>query len=547
MTRSAGIGVEAPATDSRVLSVDNLTVALPEGGDREFAVSGISFQAEAGETICLVGESGSGKSVIAQAIMGMLPRELPVASGAVRLQGDILPPQRSPAFNSIRSRRMAMIFQDAAASLDPVQRVGRQLEEILEVHGVPRPERRKQILAMLCSVRLDHPERMFRAYPHQLSGGQAQRIVIAGALLLDPALLIADEPTTAVDSTTQASILELISSLQESRSTSVLFITHDFGVVEQVADRICVMKDGKIVEAGRAAQVLRAPHHPYTRRLLAAANLRDQMPTAKGSSEVLTAENLDLVYRYGSFLNRRHLHAVRSVSLQLKEGQTLAIVGESGSGKSSIARCLLGLEPISGGTVRFRGTDVASLSAREYRRLRARIQVVLQDPYSALNPRQRIRSVISEGPIIHGCPASEARSRTERLLEMTGLPAQAGDRYPHEFSGGQRQRICIARALAVEPEVLIADEAVSALDVSIQAQILDLFRDLQQRLGFALLFITHDLWVAAAISNEILVLKDGEVVESGTVQEVFGNPRSGYTRSLLAAAPRISADRLSAT
>ncbi len=532
--RSAG----SERAGANLLSVDDLTVALPEAGDREFAVSGVSFRIAAGETLCLVGESGSGKTVIADAIMGMLPPQLSIETGIVRLEGEELPPQRAAAFNAIRGRRMAIIFQDAVASLDPVQRVGRQLEEILAVHAVPRPEWRGRIMDMLEAVRLPDPKNIFRAYPHQLSGGQAQRIVIAGALLLNPVLLIADEPTTAVDVTTQAEILKLIGALQRERDASVLFITHDFGVVSEIADRICVMKDGELVESGPAGAILGSPRHAYTRKLLAAAVHSGKKTAGADGRPVLEADRLKLTYRLGNMLERRYVHAVRDISLELREGETLAIVGESGSGKSSVARCLLRLERPDSGTIRFRGKDVTSIAGRELRDLRARIQIVLQDPFSALNPRQKILSAVAEGPIIHGYRRNDAIRRAEHLLRLTGLSKQASDRYPHEFSGGQRQRICIARALAVEPEVLIADEAVSALDVSIRAQILELFRDLQRELGFAMLFITHDLSVAAAISDDILVIKDGAVVESGPVQEVFGRPRSAYTRELLAAAPR---------
>ena len=524
----------------KLLTINDLSVTLPRGGDREYAVSGVSLEIKTGETLCLVGESGSGKTVVADSIMGMLPPQLAVRSGIIELEGRQLPPQRSAAFNTIRGHRMAMIFQDAAGSLDPVQRVGKQLEEILSVHGVPSSEWHERILDMLAAVRLPHPQKMVKTYPHQLSGGQAQRIVIAGALLLDPALLIADEPTTAVDVTTQAEILKLIATLQRERNASVLFITHDFGVVSQIADRICVMNEGKIVESGRARQVLEAPTHHYTRKLLAAATRRASGKAVGDSPAVLSVERVKLTYRLGNFLERRHVRAIRDVSFELHQGKTLAVVGESGSGKSSVARCLLRLENPDAGSIRYRGQDIATMKGNELRNLRSRIQIVLQDPYGALNPRQKIRSAIAEGPVIHGLRRKDAIKRAEHLLELTGLTAQAADRYPHEFSGGQRQRICIARALAVQPEILVADEAVSALDVSIQAQILDLFRNLQKDLGFALLFITHDLSVAAAISNDILVIKDGYLVEGGPVDKVFGNPKTDYTKELLEAAPRFS-------
>ena len=521
-------------------SVRNLTVALPVGGDREFAVKDISFDVSAGETRCLVGESGSGKTVAADSIMGMLPRKLEVRSGEITLEGQKLPKQRSRQFNEIRGRKIAMIFQDAAASLDPVQKVGRQLEEVLAVHGVPKAKWRTKIQDSLEAVRLPDASEIFNAYPHQLSGGQAQRIVIAAALLNNPLLLIADEPTTALDVTTQAEILNLIAALQNERNMAVLFITHDFGVVSQIADSICVMKDGEIVEAGEAANILDSPRHPYTRRLLDAADYSGVRNFAGSSSPLLKAEAISLTYKRGNFLNRNRISAVRGVSLEVRQGKTVAIVGESGSGKSSVAKCLLRLEEVDSGRITYRGTDITQIGGRALQDVRSKIQVVLQDPFSALNPRQTVRSAIAEGPIIHGSNRSEANERVDRLLELTGLSASAADRYPHEFSGGQRQRICIARALAVVPELLIADEAVSALDVSIQAQILDLFRDLQNRLGFALLFITHDLWIARAVSDDVLVMKNGEVVESGSMNEVYGNPKSSYSRELLAAAPRFS-------
>ncbi|WP_338014608.1 ABC transporter ATP-binding protein [Rhodophyticola sp. CCM32] len=485
----------------------------------------------------MVGESGSGKSVIGQAILGMLPHALPVTGGRVVFQGAALPPQRDPAYRALRSAGMAMIFQDAGASLNPVKRVGRQLEEILQVHGVAASERRARVLDMLAAVRLPEPARIFAAYPHQLSGGQAQRVVIAGALLLNPALLIADEPTTALDVTTQAEILELIATLKAERGASTLFITHDFGVVAEIADRVAVMKDGEIVEAGPATDVLEHPQHPYTQRLIAASRPVEGAHSDPSGPSLLEAEGLYLTYRSGPLFNRRVTRAVRDVSLSLAPGRTLAVVGESGSGKSSLARCLLRLEEVEQGEIRFRGQDITHIRGADLRALRRSVQVVLQDPYSALNPRQTIRSAIAEGPIIHGTPVGEAHRQAEDLLELTGLTAQSADRYPHEFSGGQRQRICIARALALKPALLIADEAVSALDVSIQAQILDLFRDMQTRFGFAMVFITHDLRVARAISDEILVMQQGRVVERGAIGQVFDHPAHPYTRTLLEAAP----------
>ncbi|WP_281984839.1 ABC transporter ATP-binding protein [Thalassorhabdomicrobium marinisediminis] len=520
-----------------VLTINGLSVALPSGGDRALAVEGVSLSVAKGETLCLVGESGSGKSVIAQAVMGMLPPQLPITAGSIAFDGAPLPAQRSDAFLRLRSVRMAMIFQDASASLDPLRRVGDQLEEIAEVHGIGRAARKRKVAEILQAVRLPDPAKLARAYPHQLSGGQAQRVVIAAALLLDPELLIADEPTTALDVTTQAEILALIDDLRRERGTAVLFITHDFGVVSDIADRVVVLRQGEIVETGAAKTLLADPQHPYTRTLLAAATARGAPRDTERSDVVMAAQNIHLTYGLGGLFNRREVEAVKDVSLTLHRGRTTAVVGESGSGKSSFARCLLRLEEVTSGTITFEGRDITHLQGAEMQALRKRIQVVLQDPFGALNPRRTIGSAIAEGPIIHGASKAEARAKAEELLDLVGLTPQAFDRHPHEFSGGQRQRICIARALALDPDVLIADESVSALDVSIQAQILDLFRELQARLGFTMLFITHDLRVAAAIADHLLVMQNGRAVEQGDAAEIFANPQQPYTRALLAAAP----------
>lgn len=529
-----------------ILRVDQLSVDLPSGGDRALAVEGIAFSIARGETLCLVGESGSGKSVVAQAIMGMLPSQLPVKEGSIVFDGQSLPPQRDGAFLKLRSVRMAMIFQDASASLDPLQRVGDQLQEVAQVHGIGRTERKKMVADILKAVHLPEPHKIARAYPHQLSGGQAQRVVIAAALLLDPELLIADEPTTALDVTTQAEILALIAELQRERGTAVLFITHDFGVVSDIADRIVVMREGTAVETGEAKSVLKTPQHTYTQKLLAAASTQAAVRDTDASAAVIVAQNISLIYVSGGLFNRREIEAVKDVSLVLHKGRTTAVVGESGSGKSSFARCLLRLEDVTSGTLTFEGRDITCLSGSDLQAVRKRMQVVLQDPFSALNPRRTIGSAITEGPVIHGVSRKDARIKAEELLELVGLTPQAYERHPHEFSGGQRQRICIARALALDPDVLIADEPVSALDVSIQAQVLDLFRDLQDRLGFTMLFITHDLRVAAAIADDLLVMQQGRAIEFGDASQVFANPAQPYTKSLLAAAPGQGLKKLSA-
>lgn len=525
------------AAASPLLVLDGLTVTLPADGDRPEAVSQISLTIGHGETLCLVGESGSGKSVIGQAILGMLPHALPVGAGTISFDGRAMPPQRARAFEAIRSAHIAMIFQDAAASLNPVRTIGAQLAEVLAVHGMPKPARRPRILDVLRDVALQEPERIARSYPHQLSGGQAQRVVIAAALLLEPKLLIADEPTTALDVTTQAEILTLIARLKDEHGLSVLFVTHDFGVVAKIADRVAVMQEGQLVEVGDAHDVLRRPKHPYTQKLIAAVRPEPRQLGGTIDTPILEATNVNLTYRSGFLGNRKALHAVKDVSLRVAEGRTVAVVGESGSGKSSLARCLLRLEETDSGSIRFKGQEISGLAGAPLRRLRQSIQVVLQDPFSALNPRQTIVSAIAEGLIIHGMAKDAARKRATELIELVGLSAQSGGRYPQEFSGGQRQRICIARALALEPELLIADEAVSALDVSIQAQILDLFSDMQRQFGFAIVFITHDLAVARSIADDILVMKSGEIVEQGPADRVFEAPEHPYTRALLAAAP----------
>ena len=523
-----------------VLELRDLTVALPPGADRRLAVEGIGFSVRSNQTFCLVGESGSGKSVTALAALGMLPPTLSVERGEILLEGVPLPPPGSGALERLRGARIGMIFQEPTASLNPVMRVGQQIEDVLRVHGVTgRARRRTRVRELLQAVRLPESDRLRRSYPHQLSGGQCQRIVIAMALALDPVLLIADEPTTALDVTTQAEILRLIAELQAAKGMAVLFITHDFGVVAEIADWIAVMREGAIVETGAKDQVLRRPRHPYTRALLAATPRKGEAAdSSRPEVPVLEAVGLHLSYRLPAGLFRDHrLDAVRDVSLTLRRGQTLGVVGESGSGKTSLARCLLRLEQMDAGRILLHGQDISLVSGAALRAVRKTVQVVLQDPYSALDPRQKTLDAVAEGPRIHGQHPSRARQRARDLLDLVGLPPQAAERYPHEFSGGQRQRICIARALAVEPEVLIADEAVSALDLSIQAQILDLFRSLQEQLGFAMLFITHDLRVAAAICDEIMVMRHGQVVEHRPTDELFGDPRETYTRDLLAAVP----------
>lgn len=526
-----------------MLRLRDLTIALPHGSDRDFAVQDLSLRVGHGECVCLVGESGSGKSITGQALMGMVPPALTRRSGQVEFCGKPLDLDNQSVMQKLRGRDMGMIFQEPTASLDPILRVGAQIGEVLEVHGMTdRAQRRRRMFELLDAVRLPEPERIARSYPHELSGGQAQRIVIAMALAHDPKLIIADEPTTALDVTTQAEILKLLRDLQMAQGSGLLFITHDLGVVADIADHVIVMQEGRAVEEGRTRAFFAQPKHPYSRKLLAAMpqrrNADTPAPASEGPPVVLEAQNLCLTYHKSvGMFKSTPIAAVRDVSLQLRRGQTHGIVGESGSGKSSLVRCMLHLEAFDSGTVRINGEDTAQWGRTLPRALRKRIQIVMQDPFTALNPRQRIGDAIAEAAQIHGLKASAARERARDLLALVEMTPAAYARYPHEFSGGQRQRICIARALAPEPEILIADEAVSALDVSIQAQILKLFRDLQDRLGFAILFVTHDLRVASAICDELTVMRAGRVVEQGPMQQIFDAPGCDYTRELLAAMP----------
>ncbi len=524
-----------------VLALDDLTIALPSSGERRFAVRGVSFAVEPGEILCLVGESGSGKSVIAQAAFGLLPAGLKAVGGALRLEGEDILRAGEPRLRQLRGSRASMIFQEPMTALNPVMRCGAQVDEVLRTHtALGEDERRKRVLAMLARVRIADPERVFAAYPHQLSGGQRQRIMIAMALLLEPALLVADEPTTALDVTTQAQILSLIRDLQRERGTGVLFITHDFGVVSEIADRVAVLQLGELVEIAPMAQVLRQPRHAYTRALIAAVpslTPRERPPPPRAPL-VLRTHDLGKVYDAGGlFSARKSVLAAQGVSIELRRGQALGIVGESGSGKSTVARCVARLIDPSSGEIWLGEDEIARLNPRQLRRHRHRVQIVFQDPYRSLNPRRTAGQSIIEGPMNFGLPRHDALARARELLHLVRLDSRALDRYPHQFSGGQRQRLCIARALAMEPELLIADEAVSALDVSVQAQVLRLLEDIRARLDLSILFITHDLRVAAQVCDSVAVMEHGRIVESGPLGAVYAAPRHDYTRALLAAAP----------
>ena len=531
-----------------ILEVKNLTIALPSGGDRATAVRNVSFSVGRGEIVCLVGESGSGKSVIAQGVMGLLPKNLPVTSGQILLQGEDITHAPLSRLRELRATRMSMIFQEPMTALNPVMTCGDQIDEVLSQHTqLSSAERRDKVLAIVREVLLPEPERMVASYPHQLSGGQRQRIMIAMALVLDPVLLIADEPTTALDVTTQAQILKLVLDLQQRHGAGVLFITHDFGVVAEVAHRVAVLRLGDLVEMGPKHDVLQRPQHAYTRMLMAAVptlHLK-QRACDPDAPVVLKVSGLDKTYRDKRWFGpQRNVQAAQAVSFEIRRGQTLGIVGESGSGKSTVARCIVRLVDPSGGSVMLGGDrpgeaaeDIAMMSARQLRPLRRRVQIVFQDPYRSLNPRRTVAQAMVEGPMNYGLGHAEAMQRARDLLTLVRMDDSALDRYPHQFSGGQRQRICIARALMMEPELLVADEAVSALDVSVQAQVLDLFEEIRSRLNLAMLFITHDLRVASQICDQLAVMSQGRVVEYGPANRVFSDPQHAYTRALFAAAP----------
>ena len=528
-----------------LVRVDSLTVDLPAWGDRPRALDGVSLELHPNEILCVVGESGSGKSVLARSIMGLFPSaHVRPSAGRVLLHGENLLAAKPERLREIRGTRLAMIFQEPMTALNPLLTIGRQIEEVIEIHRQARaPERRRQVLEILQAVHLPEPERIAHAYPHQLSGGQRQRAMIAMALVLGPECLIADEPTTALDVTTQAQVLALIREVQRARGTAVMFITHDFGVVAEIADRIAVMQAGRVVELGEARRVLYSPEHPYTKALIEAVpTLKPPAPRGDFSAhaDVLSAEALSKSFRSGGRLfggGERVVHAAKAVNLHVREGETLGVVGESGSGKSTLARCVSRLVEPDAGRIAIAGTDFTALSGRRLRSFRKKVQLVFQDPYGSLDPRQTVGAMIAEGPILHGENPAGARRRAAELLELVGLDPRSASRYPHEFSGGQRQRIGIARALALEPQLLIADEPVSALDVSVQAQVLRLLAEIRDKLGLTMLFITHDLRVAAQVCDAIAVMRAGEIVEQGPTAQIFEAPRHPYTRELLSAVP----------
>ncbi len=526
-----------------LLRIRDLDIALPPGADRPYAAKSIDFDLAPGEILCIVGESGSGKSMSANAVMGLLPQGVKAVAGTITFDGQEILGLTEPQMMALRGKRFAMIFQEPLSALNPLMRVGAQIAEVFEAHGLLTPsERRARALKLLDEVGIPDPQAAIRAYPFQLSGGQRQRVMIAMALALEPDILIADEPTTALDVTTQAQILKLIEDLRVSRGMAVIFITHDFGVVADIADRVIVMQTGEIVETGTVDEVLLHPKHAYTRALIAAIpRLNHRAPEAEMErTPLLSVEGLNKTYTTGSgklFGKKRVVKAVQDVSFELFSGETIGIVGESGSGKSTVGRCLVRLIDPETGRVMIDGADIAEMSGAELRDQRRKMQMIFQDPFSSLNPRARVSRILTEGLIAYGTPKAEAMDKARDLLEMVGLDPSAMGRFPHEFSGGQRQRIGIARALALDPSIIIADEAVSALDVSIQAQVLDLLADLKTRLNLSMLFITHDLRVAARICDRIIVMQKGKIVEIGPTGKVLQHPDTAYTQSLLDAIP----------
>ena len=540
---SAGLEAAGVALDSTKVALDiqGLTIALPKGADRAAAVQDFSLQLRAGEVVCLIGESGSGKSLVARSVLGLLPGpQVRVSAGSIGF-GDLDLARATPAqMRKVRGAGIAMIFQEPMTALNPLHTIGRQLAEVLRIHtNLGRAARRARVEELLGSVHLPDPAAVRLAFPHQLSGGQRQRAMIAMALALRPKVLIADEPTTALDVTTQAQILRLIRDLQREHGTAVLFITHDFGVVADIADTVAVLQRGTLVESGPARDVLRAPSHPYTRALIAAVPRLQPGPHRPPSTApfVLQARGLHKTYAARGLFGGRATKALDNVGIELRRGETLGLVGESGSGKSTLARAVTRLLQVDAGEILLSGHDIAPLTRWRLRPYRKRIQMVFQDPYASLDPRQRVVDVIAEGPMIHGTPPGQAQAEARELLRLVGLDPQAADRFPHEFSGGQRQRIGIARALALRPEILVADEPVSALDVSVQAQVLALLAGIKAQFQLSMLFVTHDLRVALQVCDRIAVMRAGQVVEVAATRDIFEAPQHPYTKALFAAVP----------
>ena len=529
------------ASYQKLLEVTDLSVAFRQGARETLAVDRVSFDIRKGETLALVGESGSGKSVTALSVMKLLP--YPSAhhpSGSIRFKGQELLQMRQRDIRRVRGNDITIIFQEPMTSLNPLHTIEKQIGEILLLHqGLTGQEARARTLDLLTQVGIPEPETRLKSYPHQLSGGQRQRVMIAMALANEPDLLIADEPTTALDVTVQAQILGLLKELQTRLGMAMLFITHDLGIVRKLADRLCVMKEGKIVEQGPVERVFTAPEHPYTRALLAAEPKPDPAPLCDNAPVVVETQDLKVWFPIKRGFLRKvvgHIKAVDGVSIAVRQGETLGIVGESGSGKTTLGLALLRLIS-SDGPIVFLGSKITGLNFRQMRPFRHHMQIVFQDPYGSLSPRMSVSDIIEEGLWVHH-PKLSREQREQRVigaLRDVGLDPETRFRYPHEFSGGQRQRIAVARAIVLEPTFVVLDEPTSALDMLIQAQIVELLRDLQRRHNLTYTFISHDLRVVAALSCRLVVMRHGKVVEEGPSAEVFANPKSNYTRALFAA------------
>ena len=528
---------------SAVLQIQDLNVAFSQDGRQVDAVRGVSFEVARGEVVALVGESGSGKSVTAMSSVALLGANAKV-TGSIRYNGQQMVGASRDLLQQVRGNEISFIFQEPMTSLNPLHTIEKQLRESIELHQDPRQsltgaEIEVRIIALLERVGLPDPASRLGAYPHQLSGGQRQRVMIAMALANGPELLIADEPTTALDVTIQAQILDLLMLLKQQDGMGMLFITHDLGIVRQIADRVCVMQDGKIVETGPTKDIFKAPQHPYTQKLLNAHSVGAPQPFDPSASVIAQATNAKIWFPIQRGVLKRtvgHVKAVNDVSLTLRAGETIGIVGESGSGKSTLAMAIMRLISFEG-KIAFDGRDIGALKTRDLRALRKDMQIVFQDPYGSLSPRMTCAQIIAEGLGVHGTPSGRSQEDlVEEILQEVGLDPEMQHRYPHEFSGGQRQRIAIARAMVMRPKLVVLDEPTSALDMTVQVQIVDLLRNLQKAHGLAYLFISHDLRVVRAMSHTVIVMKEGDVVEHGPVSEVFEAPKTQYTRGLMAAA-----------
>ncbi len=528
---------------SAVLQIQDLNVAFSQDGRQVDAVRGVSFEVARGEVVALVGESGSGKSVTAMSSVALLGANARV-TGSIRYNGQQMVGATADLLQQVRGNEISFIFQEPMTSLNPLHTIEKQLRESIELHQDPLhsltgAEIEARIIALLERVGLPDPASRLGAYPHQLSGGQRQRVMIAMALANGPELLIADEPTTALDVTIQAQILDLLMLLKQQDGMGMLFITHDLGIVRQIADRVCVMQDGKIVETGPTKDIFNAPQHSYTQKLLNAHSVGAPQPFDPSASVIAEAKNAKIWFPIQRGLLKRtvgHVKAVNDVSLTLRAGETIGIVGESGSGKSTLAMAIMRLISFQGKIV-FDGRDIGALKTRDLRALRKDMQIVFQDPYGSLSPRMTCAQIIAEGLGVHGTPSgSSQEDLVDEILQEVGLDPEMQHRYPHEFSGGQRQRIAIARAMVMRPKLVVLDEPTSALDMTVQVQIVDLLRNLQKAHGLAYLFISHDLRVVRAMSHSVIVMKEGDVVEHGPVSDVFEAPKTQYTRGLMAAA-----------